>query len=197
MKKKFLLALLAICLVSPIALSAKAFDFNVGATAQYQNIIQPGETPDWGDLADIDNYRFGAEVRMNFLLVEVVNTTLVGAYKNATDFNLRNHLAAGIYFDLLDVLRLGVDVGPEISMNFNGSGMTDDAGNTINFLDALKKANCNYKAHGDILIGDGLTLSLSYTLPTKFNIETLDWTALLPQGNDWAQGRYGVSLLFF
>ncbi|MFA6865150.1 MAG: hypothetical protein WCS04_05095 [Sphaerochaetaceae bacterium] len=200
MNKKLLSLVCAICLFAPVAVSARAFDFNIGATAQFQNDVTT-DSFDAEDLTDPDNYRFGAETRLNFLLFEVADTAVFGSstVSNGTveSIEFTNHLAAGIYKDIFGVLRVGLLAGPEFEMNITDDGVTDENGDAFEFTDIFMKSNFTYKAHVDVLLSQSLTLSASYTLPTEFNLEDSDYTKLIPGDSDWSDGKVGISLLLF
>ncbi|MCK9191645.1 MAG: porin family protein [Sphaerochaetaceae bacterium] len=200
MNKKLLSLVCAICLFAPVAVSARAFDFNIGATAQFQNDVTT-DSFDAQDLTDPDNYRFGAETRLNFLLFEVADTAVFGSstVSNGTveSIEFTNHLAAGIYKDIFGVLRVGLLAGPEFEMNITDDGVTDENGDAFEFTDIFMKSNFTYKAHVDVLLSQSLTLSASYTLPTEFNLEDSDYTKLIPGDSDWSDGKVGISLLLF
>jgi hypothetical protein len=206
MNKKILGLALAIGLIIPTALSARAFDFNIGATAQFQNNVSADDF-DASDLTDIDNYSFGAEARFNFLLLEIANTALIGTEPASTQtglgtsdfFTFENNLAAGIYTDVLDTVRLGLLAGPEFKVYVNDSGAYSKDSNGVYqnfvFTDIFMESNFAYKAHADILLGKALTLSASYTLPTSFNLNDGDFSKLAPSSDDWENGKVAISLL--
>lgn len=200
MNKKLLSLVCAICLFAPVAVSARAFDFNIGATAQFQNDVTT-DSFDAEDLTDPNNYRFGAETRLNFLLFEVADTAVFGSstVSNGTveSIEFTNHLAAGIYKDIFGVLRVGLLAGPEFEMNITDDGVTNENGDAFEFTDIFMKSNFTYKAHVDVLLSQSLTLSASYTLPTEFNLEDSDYTKLIPGDSDWSDGKVGISLLLF
>ncbi|MBK5201037.1 MAG: hypothetical protein JJE21_05825 [Spirochaetaceae bacterium] len=200
MNKKILGMALAIGLMIPMTLSARAFDFNIGATAQFQKDVNSVDF-DSSDFIDINNYSFGAETRLNFLLFEVADTALLGTVEHigssrGSGVSFQNNLAAGIYKDILNnSLRIGLLAGPEFEMMINDTGVYNADGSSFNFVDIFMKSNFTYKAHADILIGTGLTLSASYTLPTSFNLDQGNYINLMPVYSDWENGRIGISLL--
>lgn len=198
MKKRLLVLAMAICVLAPMTLSARAFDFNLGATAQFQKDVTDSEF-DAGSIIDINNYRFGAETRFNFLLLEVSDTLLLGStdVSGSTGVEFTNHIAAGIYTDIADVVRLGLGAGPEFGIKFTGDGIYDSQDADFEITSIFMKSNFTYKAHADFLIGKKLTLSATYTLPTTFNLDSFDLTKLIPTGSDWQNGRVGISLLLF
>lgn len=199
MNKKFLSIALAIGLIIPMSLSARAFDFNIGATAQFQKDVTSTDF-EASDLINIDNYSFGAETRFNFLLLEIANTALlgtaseIGSLGNVVTF--QNNLAAGVYKDIFnDTLRIGLLAGPEFEIMISKDGVYNGDGAAFQFHDIFMKSNFTYKAHADILIGKSLTLSASYTLPTAFNLNDGDFSKLIPSSDNFTQGRVGISLL--
>lgn len=198
MNKRLLALAVAVCVLAPMTLSARAFDFNMGVTAQYQKDVI-SEDVEADDILDLDNYRFGAEARFNFLLLEISDTALLGS----TEFNgidaieFTNHIAAGIYSDVADVVRLGIGAGPEFEMKVSKDGVYNGDGDEFEFLDIIMESNFTYKAHVDFLLGKALTLSATYTLPTEFNLNDASLEKLIPGSDDWKNGRVGISLLLF
>ncbi|MGD1818891.1 MAG: hypothetical protein ACPKOI_03290 [Pleomorphochaeta sp.] len=202
MNKKVWGLILALCLIVPVSLSAEVLDFSIGATAQYKMPADSvGDSTD--DLLDVDNYRFGAEARVKFLLIEAADTALIGP--TADGVEVTNLMTAGLSLDLMNLVRLGVGLGPEFTMFIDDSGNVttpdgDGEGGTepFNFADVFMKSNCTYKVNADILLG-GLTLSANYTVPSVgFNIDNIvtngfDVNDLAPQ--DFDKGRFGISVL--
>ncbi|OPZ67427.1 MAG: hypothetical protein BWY82_02801 [Verrucomicrobia bacterium ADurb.Bin474] len=82
MKKRLLVALLVLAMV-PAALFAGFFDFGIGATAQFVPSFNPYETEefDWAQLANIDNYGFGADIRTRIMFAEL---DIAGLYSQET-----------------------------------------------------------------------------------------------------------------
>jgi hypothetical protein len=201
MKKRLLTLALAICVLAPMTLSARAFDFNLGATAQFQQDVSNSD-PAVEDLTDLDNYRFGAETRLNFLLLEVTDTALFGSANTSTSGTIdavefTNHLTGGVYMDLLNIVRVGLGAGPQLEMQLSSDGVKDSNGDSFTVESFFTTPNFTYKAHVDVLLGETLTLSATYTLPTSFNLDNMDLTKLIPDGSNWDEGRVGVSLLLF
>jgi hypothetical protein len=201
MNKKVWGLILALCLIVPVSLSAEVLDFSVGVTAQYKMAADVAQDSSTEDLLNVDNYRFGAEARVKFLLIEAADTALIGP--TAEGVEVTNLMTAGLSLDLMNLVRLGVGLGPEFTMFIddsgnvttpNGEGGTDP----FNFADVFMKSNCTYKVNADILLG-GLTLSANYTVPSVgFNIDNIvengfDVNDLAPQ--DFDNGRFGISVL--
>ncbi len=199
MNKKVWGLILALCLIVPVSLSAEVLDFSIGATAQYKMTADsvPGSSTD--DLLNPENYRFGVDARVKFLLVEAADMALIGPTANGVEVS--NLMTAGLSLDLMNLVRLGVGLGPEFTMFIDDSGnvTADEAGlEPFDFVDVFMKSNCTYKVNADILLG-GLTLSANYTVPSVgFNIDNIvtngfDVNDLAPQ--DFENGRFGISVL--
>ena len=198
MSKKIGILLAIFCLVIPMGLTAKVLDFNIGATTQYKLKADDVVKIDIDDLLDIENYSFGAEAKVKFLFLEVSDIALIGS-DGDDGFNVSNLMTAGLSFDFLNLIRVGVGLGPEFEMNFNKDGeVYDDAGKIVKFKDIFMRANGTYKANVDFLLG-GLTLSANYTVPSQgFNIQNIvkngfNVADLAPK--DFEDGRFGVSVL--
>ncbi|MGD1815615.1 MAG: hypothetical protein ACPKNR_01150 [Pleomorphochaeta sp.] len=199
MNKKVWGLILALCLIVPVSLSAEVLDFSIGATAQYKMNAASVGGSSTDDLINPENYRFGAEARVKFLLIEAADTALIGPTSNGVEVS--NLMTAGLSLDLMNLVRLGVGLGPEFTMFIDDSGnvTADEAGlEPFDFADVFMKSNCTYKVNADILLG-GLTLSANYTVPSVgFNIDNIvtngfDVNDLAPQ--DFENGRFGISVL--
>jgi len=198
MKKRVLGLIIALCIILPISISAKALDLNVGTTVQYKidaGLIQDNNE----DQENITNYDFGTEARFKFLFLEATYSSLFTS-KTASSLELDNLLTAGISFDLLNLIRLGVGFGPQYSVYFDGNGkaLTSSTGTTFDYETALLESPCMYKVHVDLLLGK-LAISANYTVPTtnltlsKFGTENFDIGDFTPANLD--NGKFGVSAL--
>lgn len=197
MNKKFLGLVLVLCLIAPVTLSAEILDLSIGGTAQYQMDAATVGSGTTDDIFNVENYKFGAEGRVKFLVLEASDIALVGP--TATGWQVSNLMTAGVSLDLLNLVRVGVGLGPEFVINFNDDGTIEDAlGDEFVFTDIFMQSNCTYKANVDFLLG-GLTISANYTVPSKgFNIQNIvdngfNADDLLPE--DLADGRFGVAVL--
>lgn len=198
MSKKIGILLAIFCLVIPMGLTAKVLDFNIGATAQYKLKADDAGEIDTEYLLDIENYSFGAEAKVKFLFVEVADTALIGS-DGSDGWKVSNLMTAGISFDFLNLIRVGVGLGPEFEINFKSDGkILDDAGDPFKFTDIFMRAKGTYRANVDFLLG-GITLSANYTVPSAgFSIQKIVdknfvVNDLLP--DDFKDGRFGVSVL--
>ena len=197
MNKKFWVLVLAICVLLPITLSAEVVDLSIGGTAQYG--VAAGNVGDevGEQLVDLENYRFGAEARVKLLILEATDIALFGPTDDG--WEVSNLMTVGLSFDLLNLVRLGVALGPEFIVNFNDDAtITDTDGDEFDFADIFMKANCTYKVNADILLG-GITLSANYTVPSKgFNIQNIvdgGFTADSLSPEAFEDGRFGISVL--
>lgn len=198
MNKKFWVLVLAICVLLPITLSAEVVDLSIGGTAQYG--VAAGNVGDevGEQLVDLENYRFGAEARVKLLILEASDIALFGPTDDG--WEVSNLMTVGLSFDLLNLVRLGVALGPEFIVNFNDDGKIyqEDGVTLFDFADIFMKANCTYKVNADILLG-GITLSANYTVPSKgFNIQNIvdgGFTADSLSPEAFEDGRFGISVL--
>ncbi len=197
MNKKIWVLALAICLLVPVTMSAEVLDFSIGGTAQYKVDAGNAGASTAEDLMNIDNYSFGAEARVKFLILEASDIALIGPAVDG--WEVSNLMTAGLSLDLLNLVRLGVGLGPEFYANFKSDGSVVDASDDpFVFTDIFMKSNCTYKANVDLLLG-GITLSANYTIPSKgFNLDNIvnngfNADDLLPE--DFEDGRFGVSVL--
>lgn len=197
MNKKIWVLALAICLLVPVTMSAEVLDFSIGGTAQYKVDAGSVGASTAEDLMNIDNYSFGAEARVKFLILEASDIALIGPAVDG--WEVSNLMTAGLSLDLLNLVRVGVGLGPEFYVNFKDDGKPYDVnGDEFVFTDIFMKSNCTYKANVDLLLG-GITLSANYTIPSKgFNLDnivsgTFTTDDLLPE--NFEDGRFGVSVL--
>ena len=197
MNKKIWVLVAAICLLLPVTLSAEVLDFSIGATAQYQVDAEDVSSSTGEDLINPDNYSFGAEARIKFLMLEVSDMALVGPDDDG--WQVSNLMTAGLSFDLLNLVRVGVGLGPEFLINIDENGSaTDVNGDAFNFGTIFMTSNCTYKANVDFLLG-GITLSANYTIPSQgFNIQNIvdhGWDFGYLAFDDPDEGKFGVSVL--
>lgn len=201
MKKKLIVIFLIVVMV-PAMLFAKAFGFNVGGTVTYNVAAdQLGETGMEG-LGDIKNYNFGLDLRMKLL---VFNITALATYNptgtveggEETYHTFAGMLAAGLAFDIFDVVRLGVGFGPRLQVVTDGTDLTvfDHAGVEVadaDFGAAFMNAPMSYRATVDFLLGP-VSLGVSYLVDSKFTFANPEGKNLLP---DWKKGQLGASVMF-
>ncbi len=207
MKKRFLVALIVVCVLLPATLSAAMVGLSIGATAQYnksfaeiQTSIDNNNLSD--ELAKIENYAFGADVRLKLLLAEV---DLVGMFGTKTvgpkDYTQISVLTSvGISLDILNVARVGFGMGPRFNVLIDDSGnavIEDSTGNGVDSLDGFGDAFINspvaYRATVDFNLG-GMMLGLNYTVDTAYTFKNAEKVQDLFDAPD--SGKVGVSFLF-
>ncbi len=207
MKKKLLTILLILCVLVPATLSAKMLDLSIGPNVQFKPKYDEISGSDLGELfSDINNYAFGADLRLKILLAEIdlvstfgKTTETVGG--TATEFTEISILAAaGVSFDLFGFTRLGIGLGPRYRVLIDESGESHvlSSGGKVesweSFGDAFIKSPLALRATADFRIGKML-LGASYTLDTDYTFENYQEFDKLFSA-DWDRGRFGVSLLF-
>lgn len=182
-------------------------NLSIGATARYdksfeevQAFIDDGTYGE--ELGKIENYAFGADVRLKILLAEI---DLVGMFGketvNSIDYTSISVLtSAGISLDILNVARVGFGMGPRFNV------LIDDDGNTKilssggapvdwgNFGEAFIKSPVAYRATVDFKIGK-MMLGLNYTVDTAYTFE--NWNQVQDLFDAPLDGgKVGISLLF-
>ncbi len=197
MKKKIGIAVLVVALLVPAMAFATMFDISLGATAQFGK--NPADTNfNWGSLGKIENWTFGGEARFKITILEI---DAVGLYnRTGNDDIISGMVTAGLAFDIFDVVRLGVGMGPNLAWNITQKSVytVDASGNNVlltggNFADAFMGAPMNYRATVDFLLGKNFMIGVNYQVPSTFTFKNLIAKDLMPQ---WQNGRYGVSVLF-
>jgi len=187
MKKRILVLLIVVCVLLPATLSAALVDLSIGATARYDKSFAEIQTSidaeTYGDeLAKIENYAFGADVRLKLLLAEV---DLVGMFGSATklgvDYTTISVLtSAGISLDILNLARIGFGMGPRFNVWIDEDGNTvieDSSGTGVDTMDGFSEAFINspvaYRATLDFNLG-GMMLGLNYTVDTAYTFKNAE-----------------------
>ncbi len=208
MKKRFLVSLIVVCVLLPATLSAAMIDLSIGATARYDKSFDQIQTSidegDYGDkLMDIENYAFGADVRLKILLAEI---DLVGMFGSMTsggvDYTTISILtSAGISLDILNIARIGFGMGPRFNVMIDSDGnavIEDSSGTGVESMDGFGEAFINspvaYRATVDFNLGS-MMLGLNYTVDTTYTFKDAEKVQELFDA-DLASGKVGVSFLF-
>ena len=208
MKKRFLVSLIVVCVLLPATLSASIVGLSIGATARYdKSFAQIQDSIDnetYSDsLSDIENYAFGADVRLKLLLAEV---DLVGMFGKetigATDYTTISVLtSAGISLDVLGLARVGFGMGPRFNVFIDSDGnavIKDSSGVGVesmeNFGEAFINSPVAYRATVDFKLGS-MMLGLNYTVDTTYTFKNAEKVQDLFDA-DLDSGKVGVSFLF-
>jgi len=228
MKKIITLMLLVLIVPAMIFAGRGPVDFSVGANAQYRPFSVV--TEELGDNAfenwfNIDSYKFGAETRFKLSVLEFDSVTWFGTAEDLADYSgsdsdalmLDGYTTAGVSFDLLGLVRIGLGGGPSFTYSeaFSGDntlliGWTRDTSmngysdfdqsiqdyKTTNDVDSdllamLMLANFNIRLTADLMVGP-LNVGLNMIMPTAFSIKEGNWEELIPSSLDDAM--VGVSL---
>ncbi|MBI9094558.1 MAG: hypothetical protein JEY71_06730 [Sphaerochaeta sp.] len=208
MKKRFLVSLIVVCVLLPATLSAAMLGLSIGATAQYKQDFAAMQTSidneTYGDeLANIENYDFGADVRLKILLAEVDLVGMFGTYNDGTDdyTSISVLTSAGISLDILNIARLGFGMGPRFNVLIDEDGnfaIEDSTGTGVDSMDSFGEAFINspvaYRATVDFNLG-GMMLGLNYTVDTTYTFkDAAKVQNLFDAAPD--SGKVGVSFLF-
>jgi hypothetical protein len=208
MKKRFLVSLIVVCVLIPATLSAAMVNLSIGATARYDKSFEEVQSfidnDTYGEeLGKIENYAFGADIRLKILLAEI---DLVGMFGKET-VNLIDYTSisvltsAGISLDILNIARLGFGMGPRFNVLIDSDGnaaLKDSTGNDVDSLDgfgdAFIKSPVAYRATADIKLGS-MMLGLNYTVDTSYTFENWERVQDLFDA-PLNSGKVGVSFLF-
>jgi hypothetical protein len=207
MKKKTMIALLVICILLPATLGAAIADLSLGATAMYNvagdQVVEEVNEGDFSGLTDISNYTFGADLRVKFLLAEV---DVVGMYGQRIEDGETYHeistlVTGGVSFDLLNLVRVGIGMGPNFLVTIDDEGnavVQDSEDNLIEtstaFKDAFLDSPVSYRATVDFNVGN-IMLGLNYTVDSSYTFS--DFTQIDDLFDaDQSSGQFGISMLF-
>ena len=199
--KKTMLVLGMVLLLVPAGLFAGIFDLSVGATAQYNGVINVDEGINWEDgMADVENYAFGADMRMRVLFAEVGVSGLYSSLDNGHN-KIEGIVTGGVSLDLLGLVRVGLGMGPRLSVEFDedwgnatvydgdGVEVTEDT----DFESAFMNAKMTYRATADLKLGNML-FGLNYTIDSDgFTFENGNYDKMMPNFEDG--GSLGASFL--
>lgn len=197
MKKKILLLALVALLAASSVFAGQLFQ--IGLAAQYQNVLsdvlsaEEGGEVETAGLLDIENYKFGADVRVNLLFLNVSGLGLVQTEKDGdnTVWNFDTSLTAGFTLGLGPV-RATVGVGPNMMFGINGGEFSVDGQPVENFMEVAKASPLVYR--GDLSINLGsFGIGASYMLNSETSLGEFDFAKLLP---DWSAGKVSIALLF-
>lgn len=208
MKKRFLVSLIVVCVLLPATLSASIVNLSIGATAQYAQDFKTIQTSidneTFADgLSDINNYVFGADVRLKILLAEVDLVGMFGTYNDGVkDYTSISVLtSAGISLDILNIARLGFGMGPRFNVLIDADGKTsieDSNGGPVESMDNFGEAFINspvaYRATLDFKLGK-MMLGLNYTVDTAYTFKNAEKVQDLFDA-PLDSGKVGISLLF-
>jgi hypothetical protein len=190
MKKRICIVLVVIAMLVPSFAFAQMFDVSLGATSQV--LVRDYGSFNFGDtFGKINNYNFGAELRLKLTLVEI---DAVGLYSpqqvlgGSVIHRVMFMPTAGLSFDIVDVVRLGLGMGPMMSWDFQDGHQYPD----MSFGDMFMQAPFWYRATVDFL-ADPVMIGVSYGVPTTFNIKTHDAKGLKPE---FKTGMIGISVLY-
>src|SRR5690554_571197 len=199
--KKIIMIGLVILLLVPVGLTAGIFDFSVGVLAQNKlpYDVQEGEF-DADMFTNFENYAFGADIRTRILFAEVGVAALYEEVDSTPAFS--GLVTGGLSLDLLGLLRVGLGLGPRVTVMFPENSdaefyFTDETLLAAeNFGDAFMRSDLTWRATVDLKLGSML-VGLNYMVDSDgFNLEDADFDKLLPTADGFKAGRIGASVLF-
>lgn len=189
MKKRVCIVLIVLALLVPSVVFAQWFDVSLGATAQVT--VPNYDNFDFGNVfGKINNYDFGAELRLKLAVLEI---DAVATYSPKAFLGTPMHVVqfmptAGLSFDIANIVRLGVGMGPKMVWSFvDGTSL-----HGMSFGDLFMQSHFWYRATVDFMAGPVL-IGVNYAVPTTFNIKTHQAEGLKPE---FKTGTIGVSVLY-
>lgn len=198
--KKTMMVLAMVLLLVPAGLFAGIFDLSVGATAQYNGSVSVESGFEWQEgMSDIENYAFGADMRIRVLFAEV---GVAGLYSALPDgHKIEGIVTGGVSLDLLGLVRVGLGMGPRVSASFDSdwsnamfygpNNVELDEG--TDFETAFMKAPMSYRATADLKLGS-LLFGINYTIDSDgFTFEEGNYDKMLPNFENG--GSLGASVL--
>ena len=196
MKKRVLVSLIVVCVLIPATLSAAMVNLSIGATARYDKSFEEVQAfidnDTYGEeLGKIENYAFGADVRLKILLAEIDLVGMFGKEPITGNTTISVLTTAGVSLDILNLARIGIGMGPNFLIKI------DESGSLVgweNFGDTFIKSPVAYRATLDFKIGK-MMLGLNYTVDTAYTFENWERVQDLFDA-PLNSGKVGVSFLF-
>lgn len=196
MSKKLIMVVLAVLLIVPSSLFAvDLIGLRVGPTAMLNGTVN--EETDFSEVfenLELENFTFGADVRMNFTLLEVNALATVSEMDlDAKTGTVEVYTNAGVSVPLLSIFRFGVTAGPKFEFAYDADGFTGSEDNPEDVLEA----KLNLRGTADLVLGDlsvGLTgiMTTPHSINDVINDNVEDFTAMF----DSPEVQVGVSVLF-
>lgn len=199
MKKKIAIILLLVSFAA--SAFAGIFEFDIGATAQYQ---VKAESIKMDGLKDVNTgqFLFGPELRVKIAFFQLDTAMLyVPGPKNNPLYKheLSGLITAGVAFDIADIVRIGIGMGPRVLTRWDNNNkiiVLDSNGNTIpmtsDAFSAVGNSTLAYKADIDLLLGS-LLIGLDYTVDSSMTFNDPSWKGALP---DFKKGKVGITAMF-
>lgn len=195
MSKKLLVVMVIILLVLPVSVFAiDLIGLKVGPAAMMNGSLDP-EAADYifgNDEISVEDFTFGADVRMNLSIVEVNALALVTSLnEDFTAVDLDLYTNAGLSISLMNFLKVGASVGPMFTAHLGDTSEIDGID------DDPMDWGLNLRLTADVELGD-LSVGASAIFDTDVMLgdvvdgETSGFEGLF----DNPTGLFGVSALF-
>lgn len=200
MTKKILLLLVVAVFAISGAFSAQLIQ--IGGAAQYQMPATEAAASEniLDGLTELSNYKFGADVRLNVLFL---NVSALGLYQPGVADIADNTktvpmfdtaLTAGLTFGL-GPIRLTAGVGPNFMFGLKDDAFVVGTDQTpvTDFMEVVKGSPLVYRADLSVNFG-ALGVGASYMINSATSIGDFDFSKILPE--NWGEGKVSVALLF-
>jgi len=197
MKRKFLVIIILIVLPIMVFAETQWFDISVGLSV-FRKARDVSTSFEFSDLVDLHAYDYKAEIRNKLLFFEF---DMVGSpyITSGGSLEFDGLFLFGFTDDIFDFARISLCVGPDFTYINNGSkAMIIVQGNTIetnSLIDVLSESTYTFRAGIDFLLGPVMKFGVAYTLPTAYSLQAGDLNLLVPNSDNWKDGKISLSVL--
>ncbi len=196
MSKKLVVIMLVILLIVPASVFAvDMIGLRVGPIAMLNAELDlDSEADNFGiDYENLtaEDFTFGADVRMNFSVVEVNALALITP--TSDDYSTGNidvYANAGLSLSLFQIVRLGASAGPMFTVAYGEEDPENDP------LDGIMETNLNLRLTADVMLGD-FSVGVTGIMETGNSLNSLiEGTSDFSEMFDEPHVKAGVSAMF-
>ena len=190
MKRRIAIIMIALALI-PATLSAAPF-FQIGPLASYNRTIvdieELGEADGW----KIDNFSFGADIRLTplkYMSIDVPVT--IGFGKNSFSFAVIPTLNLNI--PIANIVDIAIGAGPQLDFQYAGGAIDEWTMNGLSIDGgAFAQSKLAYRLGVTVNLAF-LSIGLNATLPCQASFSSGSWDMLNPM---WESTRVSAVVLF-
>ena len=193
MKRRLLSVLIALTII-PMAVTAAPF-FQVGPLVSYnKTVVEMQDSVEGGDEWDINNFSFGADIRINPLKHLSIDIPATLGFGNHGSVSIALIPTANVNIPITGLFDLAIGVGPQFDFQYIG----DNKDWTMNGLpmenagDAFAQSKLAYRAGATFNLAF-LSVGLNATIPCKTSFSEGGWDVINPM---WESTRVSAVALF-
>jgi hypothetical protein len=190
-KASIVFILLFFLVIMPLCAS-EAFSIGVGASLSYSQDTTVNENLKF----NTDNIAIGLEGRFNIYHLQFDAVGEISVLDSDT-LRLAGIPSMGASFELYDVVKVGLTLGPRIAYIYSNRAKNADEleiSNGKNLIEAFKDGPVNVRLMLDVFAGPVISIGFAYTIPTEFSINNGNWEALLPSSEGFKNGQFSLSI---